>query len=63
MSAEGVFVIFFCTALIGHPQMNSCEPTHFPSYQTLGECKAHAAKIPIAADSPPHAVYLCMQQP
>lgn len=57
------FVIFFCTALIGHPQMNSCQLANLPSYDNLEECKAGAAKIPVPSDSPPHAVYICMQQP
>lgn len=56
------FVILFCTALVGHPQMNACDPTGFPSYGTLKECNAKAAKIYIESDSPPRAVYICMEQ-
>ncbi len=56
-----VWAIFFYSALVGHPQMNACEPTHFPPYQSLEECRSQAAKIPIGADKPPRSVYICIE--
>jgi hypothetical protein len=56
------FVILFCTALAGHPQMNVCDPINFPSYGTLEECNAEAAKIRVGPDSGVRAVHVCMEQ-
>jgi hypothetical protein len=56
------YAIFFCTALVGHPQMNGCEPAGSAMYETLDECKAEAAKMPTEADAPPRAVYVCLPQ-
>jgi hypothetical protein len=55
------YAIFFCSALIGHPQMNVCDPTSFPSYATLEECKARASKIPVEPDNNTRNVYICMK--
>lgn len=41
--------------------MNVCEPTSFPSYGTLEECRAQAAKIPVEPDNGARKVYICMK--
>ncbi len=56
------YAIFFCSALVGHPQMNGCVPVGTAMYQTLDECKAEAAKMLIDADAPPRSVYICLPQ-
>ncbi len=56
------YAIFFCSALIGHPQMNVCEPTSFPSYPTLEECRAQAAKIHAEPYNGAHIAYVCMKK-
>ena len=58
-----IYVIFFCTSLIGHPQMDACNPASSVTYPKLESCQADAAKMPIKADAPPHAAYVCLPRP